>query len=219
MSVLLEDRPPVAVASESRVTVAAWRLRAVLDGAAVAAGTDATLPALCCVQVDTVDGELRAVGTDRYRLAIVTGQTDGVDGVPVSGLMVSAVDVRAVVRMLPRARAPRGAAPVAVLTVGDGRWRVDFDGASVSGRDMSGECSFPKWQSLVPDVDACTYYGPVCFSPVFLADMGKLPAPRGGANSGVRYVGAVGAGKPTLWEHPGADGVGWRYLLMPIKSA
>jgi DNA polymerase III sliding clamp (beta) subunit (PCNA family) len=72
---------------------------------------------------------------------------------------------------------------------------------------------FPKYETLIPQVFTSTEE--ISFNPAFMADIAKLPA-EPGAPVRMKFT---GDNKPMFGTIPGANGVLWSYLLMPVRIA
>lgn len=189
-----------------------------LATAVVAAGKDDTLPTLTGVRLEWGPFGVRTVATDRYRLAVVTWQ-----GEPetchkeTGGVLIPAADLTAFVKALPKVS--RYALPPSVLIkVIPEANAVMLTAMSNDGeftrtiRTLDGE--FPKWESLIPTEFTGLDEGGVAVNPKYLADVAKMPVER---NMPVR-VQFTGARRPMVWTADGiAEGVSWKYLLMPVR--
>ena len=191
-----------------------------LATAAVAAGTDNTLPNLTGVRLEWSEEGIDAVATDRYRLAhvywdgkhrsfagnMLTRTTEG-------AVLLPAKELAAYVKSLPK-RSKRGThALVAIRPEGDGvRFTCDTGEGEVSRMIPTLDGEFPKWQSLLP-----TEWGAVeaiAMDPKYLTDVAKMPTPRG-RSVRVQFTTPT---RPMVWSGE-SEFVQWQYLLMPMRTA
>lgn len=115
------------------------------------------------------DGKLYVLASDRYRLFVeLVDHRAGTDTGEFS-FSLSVEDAKQLTTVLKNA----GKLP-ALLVVEEDRLRVDAGPAEITLRFMK-DVSFPKWQSLIPDVQkAGEAVSAITFNPKFLADLGKL---------------------------------------------
>jgi DNA polymerase III subunit beta len=191
-----------------------------LATAAVAAGTDNTLPNLTGVRLEWSDEGIEAVATDRWRLAHVLwegkhrGWADNLlTGTPDGAALLPAKELVAYVKSLPRASKRGTPALVAIRPEADGvRFTCDTGDGEVSRMIPTLDGEFPKWRSLLP-----TEWGAVeaiAMDPKYLADVAKMPTPRH-APVRVRFTMPT---RPMVWSGEG-ECVKWQYLLMPMRTA
>ena len=212
----LSDATGVATAS---LTLSYVTLRNLLSGALVAAGKDATRPALCAVRLEWSDTEVTAVATDNYRLAWGAYKIDPRDDRLTTGAVVlPRALVESVVKALPKTyKGPRtlGTNPFqeATITVaGDTvvvSWRSPDGEGSVTGTVLAAE--FPKWRSLTSPEPADTQ--DIAFNPAYMADVAKLPHDK---HAPARWT-FSGPTRPAVARYGEFEGVTWSYLLMPVR--
>lgn len=191
-----------------------------LATAAVAAGTDNTLPNLTGVRLEWSDEGIDAVATDRYRLANVywDGKHRSFAGSMLTGICEGAVllpakELVAYVKSLPKASKRGTPALVAVRPEGDGvRFTCDTGEGEVSRMIPTLDGEFPKWRSLLP-----TEWGAVeaiAMDSKYVADVAKMPTPR---HAPVRVQFTMPT-RPMVWSGE-SEFVQWQYLLMPMRTA
>lgn len=105
---------------------------------------DATIPALCTVQIETRDGSIVAVATDRFTLGISRADYSGEDFSVV--IPVTAID-----NILRIAKTLRRDEQCRTVNIEADGGNINFTFAT--GESLSIKCSteqFPKWRQLIP---------------------------------------------------------------------
>lgn len=195
------------------VTINSEILHTLLKGGMVGSGKDKTLPTLNSVRVEIREPLVRVVSTDRYRLVI--GDVDMPEGtVMETGNFTLPLDsAKDLLKALP-IKKDSGSV---LIELSDDEKYVSFTCEGSAGKwskeylTLTGQ--FPKYESLIPQEFTPTEE--ISFNPVFMADIAKLPV---SANAPVRMK-FTGENKPMYGTIPGANGVSWTYLLMPVRIA
>ncbi len=193
------------------ITIDAPTLRSLLEGAAVAAGTDKTLPMLNAVNLEWAPGRLTAVATDRYRMCV--GE------VPVAGLedsgsiLLPLDDVRELIRALPKLK--RGL--VATVAVSVGEREATFTGDGWTRKIDALDATFVAWSAIMWDHEnERGDVNRIGFNATLLAGMAKVPTEKG-------QPWVLNFKKPekpviaTCYLGDGSDRIDWRYLIMPVR--
>lgn len=193
------------------ITIAAHTLRSLLEGAAVAAGTDKTLPMLNAVNLEWAPGRLTAVATDRYRLCV--GEVS-VAGLEDSGsILLPLDDVRELIRALPKLK--RGL--VASVTVSGTERGVAFTGDGWTRNIDALDATFVAWSAIMWDHEnERGDVNRIGFNPTLLAGMSKVPTEKGQPWV-LNFKEPKKSAIATCHLSDGADRIDWRYLIMPVR--
>jgi DNA polymerase III sliding clamp (beta) subunit (PCNA family) len=199
------------------LTVAAPALRALLEGASVAASTDKVLPMLNSVLLEWAPDKLTAVATDRYRM--VVGDLSAAKGVFATddddegAALLALADVRELVRALPKAR--RGLAePPVTVEVHD---RVaNFTGDGWARKADTVEADFVRYQAILWDPSDAQPVDRIGFNPAFMASVAKVPTDKGQPWTW-RFRGPLKPAIATSSLEVAGGEVAWRFLLMPVR--
>ena len=194
-----------------KLTLKAHALHTVMSDAIVFAGTDATIPALNGIRIETVArGEtvdLIAVATDRFTLGV--SRVDG-SGDILPGFNLTASDAKNLVRIAKTLARMQSYRTVDIETADDDLnvMFVFSTGETVTVRKAEHE--FPRWRQLFPADDAgmSDDVSGIGYTPEYLAKFGKVAA---GKHDSMRFYPRVS--KPGV-VMIGDDFIG---IIMPVR--
>ena len=194
-----------------KLTLKAHALHTVMSDAIVFAGTDATIPAINGIRLETVQRgaivDVIAVATDRFTLGV--SRADG-SGDILPGFNLAASDAKNIVRIAKTVARMQSYRTVDVET-DDYTQNVVFtfsSGESVTVRKSDHE--FPHWRQLFPTDDAgmADDVSGVGYTPEYLAKFGKVAASK---RNPMRFFPRV--------SKPGAVMIGDDFMgiIMPVR--
>lgn len=200
-------------------TINATIFATMLKGALVGTGTDNTLPVLTAIHVESNGHEVRCVSTDRYRL-VVAGYdiTDSEPAMNDGAFNLPKDSAKELVKLL----TTKSIHATVLVELSDDNRLVSFSFEDFDGkwtreyRTLDGE--FPRYRTLVPVIEDSNDRDPVVsrvrYNPKFLGDIAKIPTSDKNTSVTLDFT---HQDKPMVATIEGPNGVGFIYMLMPVR--
>lgn len=141
-------------------------------------GGDDALPVLTCISLECRDGKLQFISTDRYTIGVTTVALAAPDFI----FTMKDDDARLLLKLFTTSRSgPALDVVIAddVMTAAPAQGVIDLALPRVTVEVHAFDATFPKWRTLLADMDSKTGYEPgeqIGFNPRYLTRFGRVKA-------------------------------------------